>query len=213
MMPPRRCERGPDFGPTFDDTTSRRCSRYDLARPLLFALRPAEAHELALESLGVLEHVASRDAARRAFAVRDQALAVQAMGLEFPNPLGLAGGFDKNARRPRALAALGFGFLELGTVTALPQEANPSPNVFRLPRDRRAHQSTRLSQRGRRGRRRAHRGARGATWRARLVARRRVPIGVSIGKSRAVPVAPLEAWSPTTSRASRRCAPSRTSWS
>ncbi len=166
---------------------------YDLARPLLFALRPAEAHELALESLGVLEHVAlARDAARRAFAVRDPALAVHAMGLEFPNPLGLAGGFDKNARRPRALAALGFGFLELGTVTALPQEANPSPNVFRLPRDRALINRLGFPNEGAEvvaARIEARVGRRGARAWSR---EERVPIGVSIGKSRAVPVAPLD---------------------
>src|SRR4029077_1241368 len=67
---------------------------------------------------------------------RDPRLAVRAMGLDCPSPLGLAGGFDKNAYRPRALAALGFGHLELGTVTAIAQAANPSPNLFRLPADR-----------------------------------------------------------------------------
>lgn len=166
---------------------------YDLARPLLFALRPAEAHEFALESLGVLEHVGFvRDAVRRACATRDPSLAVRTMGLEFPNPLGLAGGFDKNARRARALAALGFGFLELGTVTALAQEANPSPNLFRLPRDRALINRLGFPNQGAEAvaaRIAAHVGGRGARlW----PAHERVPIGVSIGKSRAVPVTPIE---------------------
>jgi dihydroorotate dehydrogenase len=61
---------------------------------------------------------------------------VQAMGLTFPNPLGLAAGFDKNAEGVDALAALGFGFVEVGTVTARPQPGNPRPRLFRLPEDR-----------------------------------------------------------------------------
>jgi dihydroorotate dehydrogenase len=61
---------------------------------------------------------------------------VSAMGLTFPNPLGLAAGFDKNAVGIDALAALGFGFVEVGTVTARPQPGNPRPRLFRLPRDR-----------------------------------------------------------------------------
>jgi dihydroorotate dehydrogenase len=61
---------------------------------------------------------------------------VSAMGLTFPNALGLAAGFDKNAVGIDALAALGFGFVEVGTVTARPQPGNPRPRLFRLPRDR-----------------------------------------------------------------------------
>jgi dihydroorotate dehydrogenase len=73
---------------------------------------------------------------RRTCAVDDPALRVQALGCEFPNPLGLAAGFDKNARAVGDLCALGFGFFEVGTVTAVPQPGNPRPRLYRLVGDR-----------------------------------------------------------------------------
>ncbi len=157
-------------------------------RPLLFLLPPGAAHELAFAALGPVEHLGwLRGAVRAAFAPGAPIaarIAVRRMGLEFPSIVGLAGGFDKNARRPRALAALGFGHLELGTVTARPQEANPAPNLFRLPADRALINRLGFPNEG------AERMA------ARLrIARPRVgvPTGVSIGKSRAVPVDDLDA--------------------
>src|SRR5580658_11171135 len=104
-------------------------------RSLLFALAPGAAHAIALGALGPVEHWASLRAIVRAMvsAPHDERIHVRIMGLRFPSPLGLAAGFDKNARRARALSALGFGHVELGTVTARPQEANPRPNMFRLP--------------------------------------------------------------------------------
>ncbi|MBC8035932.1 MAG: dihydroorotate dehydrogenase (quinone), partial [Rhizobiales bacterium] len=65
----------------------------------------------------------------------DPRLAVSAFGLDFPNPLGLAAGFDKNAAVPDAMARFGFGFVECGTVTPLPQAGNVQPRLFRLPED------------------------------------------------------------------------------
>ncbi len=73
---------------------------------------------------------------RRLLAPRDPVLRVRAFGRELPGPLGLAAGFDKDARGVRALLALGFGFVEVGTITAEPQPGNPRPRLFRLPRDR-----------------------------------------------------------------------------
>ena len=73
---------------------------------------------------------------RLALAPKDPALRVQALGLDFPGPLGLAAGFDKNAEGPAALAALGFSFIEVGTVTARPQPGNPRPRMFRFPDER-----------------------------------------------------------------------------
>jgi dihydroorotate dehydrogenase len=73
---------------------------------------------------------------RRACAPRDPALRVRALGLDFPSPLGLAAGFDKEAAHADALTALGFGFVEVGTITAQPQEGNPRPRMFRLQADR-----------------------------------------------------------------------------
>jgi dihydroorotate dehydrogenase len=95
---------------------------YALARPLLFALDPEFAHRLTLGLAGL------RPPARLGGAP------VRAMGLDFPNAVGLAAGLDKNAEHVDALARLGFGFLEVGTVTPRPQPGNPRPRLFRLPR-------------------------------------------------------------------------------
>ena len=107
-------------------------------RPLLFSLPPGTAHALALAALAPIEYLRPLRACVTAIVAppRDERLVVRVLGLELPNPLGLAAGFDKNGVRPRALAALGFGHLELGTVTAQAQGPNPSPNMFRLPADR-----------------------------------------------------------------------------
>lgn len=110
---------------------------YALLRPLLFAL-PAEAvHELASASLRrLLSTPTLRAAARRSFAVEDPALEITRWGIRFPNPVGLAAGFDKSGESFNALGALGFGFVEIGTVTARAQPGNPRPRLFRLPEDR-----------------------------------------------------------------------------
>src|SRR5580700_7069859 len=107
-------------------------------RPLLFLLSPPAAHALAFAALWPLEHSTILRAAARAWMAppKDDRIVVRRMGLTFPSPIGLAGGFDKDARRPRALSALGFGHIEIGTVTARAQAANPAPNMFRLPADR-----------------------------------------------------------------------------
>src|SRR5580704_6839725 len=73
---------------------------------------------------------------RRALGPRDPGLRVRALGLDFPGPLGLAAGFDKDARGVAVLGAIGFGFVEVGTVTAQPQPGNPKPRLFRLMADR-----------------------------------------------------------------------------
>ncbi|MDP2639048.1 MAG: quinone-dependent dihydroorotate dehydrogenase [Betaproteobacteria bacterium] len=102
---------------------------YSLARPFLFALDPERAHELALVSLKLLE----RGGMASMLADAAPAQRVKLMGLEFPNALGLAAGLDKNGEYIDALAAMGFGFIEIGTVTPRPQPGNPKPRLFRLP--------------------------------------------------------------------------------
>jgi dihydroorotate dehydrogenase len=102
---------------------------YSLARPVLFALDPEFAHELALGSLKLIE----RSGLARMLADTGPARSVKLMGLEFPNALGLAAGLDKNGEYIDALAALGFGFIEIGTVTPRAQPGNPRPRMFRLP--------------------------------------------------------------------------------
>jgi dihydroorotate dehydrogenase len=102
---------------------------YPFLRPLLFALDPEAAHDLALASLDV----AAATGLGRFLAPGVPGAPVQAMGLTFPNPVGLAAGLDKNAAHLDALARLGFGFIECGTVTPRPQPGNPRPRLFRLP--------------------------------------------------------------------------------
>jgi len=98
-----------------------------LARPLLRALDPEDAHSLAIRALKLVpRHRPPRD---------DSRLAVRAFGLNFPNPVGMAAGFDKNAEAPDALLGAGFGFVEIGTVTPWPQPGNPRPRLFRLDPD------------------------------------------------------------------------------
>jgi dihydroorotate dehydrogenase len=98
-------------------------SLYRLARPLLFSLDAEDAHQLGLRAAGFAA----------LFAPKVPHAPVRAMGLEFRNPIGLAAGLDKNAEHIAALGALGFGFLEVGTVTPRPQPGNPRPRLFRLP--------------------------------------------------------------------------------
>ena len=108
-----------------------------IVRPILFRLDPERAHEIAMAGLAVLAHVPPVGAlAERRLRVADERLHQTLFGLEFPNPVGLAAGFDKQARAVPAWASLGFGFAEVGTVTALRQPGNPKPRVFRLPEDR-----------------------------------------------------------------------------
>ena len=107
---------------------------------------------------------------------RDPVLRVRALGLEFPGPLGLAAGFDKDARGTRGLAALGFGFVEVGTVTARAQPGNPRPRMFRLTADRALVNRMGFNNAG------------AAAAAARLGRARGGPVvGVNIGKSRAAP--------------------------
>jgi dihydroorotate dehydrogenase len=101
---------------------------YSLVRPLLFALEAETAHHFTLRALRTLEAFGLVPAAAPAPA----ACARSIMGIHFPNPVGLAAGLDKNGEHIDALAALGFGFLEIGTVTPRPQPGNPRPRMFRL---------------------------------------------------------------------------------
>lgn len=105
---------------------------YTLLRPLLFSLDAESAHHLTLESL----QIAARTGVLRPCLSRVNPMPCRVMGIEFPNPVGLAAGLDKNGDYIDALAALGFGFLEIGTITPRPQPGNPRPRMFRLPEAR-----------------------------------------------------------------------------
>ena len=148
-----------------------------LLRPLLFRLPPETAHEAALGALrlGLGSAAARRLAARRFSAAPFGPL--ERFGLSFPNPVGLAAGFDKNGVVARELSALGFGFVEVGTVTHRPQPGNPRPRLFRLPLDRALVNRLGFNNDG------------AARLAERLAdARPDCVLGVNIGKSRAVAV-------------------------
>jgi len=102
---------------------------YRAVRPLLFALDPEAAHDFSLKSLDALNCLGAVSLAAAAL----PHIPVRVLGLDFPNPVGLAAGLDKDGEHVDALAALGFGFLEIGAVTPRPQPGNPKPRVFRLP--------------------------------------------------------------------------------
>ena len=104
-------------------------SIYSLARPFLFGLDAERAHGLGLKALDL----AYSTGATAALASRCPPLPTRVLGLTFPNPVGLAAGLDKNGAHIDALLSLGFGFVEVGTVTPRPQPGNPKPRMFRLP--------------------------------------------------------------------------------
>jgi dihydroorotate dehydrogenase len=149
-------------------------------RPLLFLLDPEAAHHLALSVLGKASNIDLALRLSKAFQAKPQPRTL--FGLTFPNPIGLAAGFDKNAVALPAWAALGFGFIEIGTVTAKPQTGNPRPRIFRYKGEQAlinrlgfnnegadiiANRLRRLRESGR--------------WPA-------VPVGVNIGKSKVTPI-------------------------
>ena len=140
---------------------------YRLARPLLFRLDPETAHRIVF---ALLRLVPPRLLARRRS--EDAALRTEALGLTFTNPVGLAAGFDKDALGFRQLLALGFGFVEVGTVTPEPQPGNPRPRMFRLKADRALINRLGFNSRGAEAARR------------RLEGRREQVVGVNLGRNK-----------------------------
>jgi dihydroorotate dehydrogenase len=107
-----------------------------ILKPLFFLVPPERAHYMAMGLLKLLCILpGAQSALKKMFLVKDKALERQLFGLSFPNPVGLAAGFDKDARWVKELECLGFGFIEIGTVTPLPQPGNDKPRLFRLPQD------------------------------------------------------------------------------
>jgi dihydroorotate dehydrogenase len=131
---------------TLAKTLSRRLNRanarggarfYDLVRPMIFHMEPETAHRVTLALLRAGGAVApARWLLQEAFRPLEADRTVQAFGLTFANPIGLAAGYDKDGLGWRGLATLGFGHIEVGTVTPRPQSGNPGPRVFRLVEDR-----------------------------------------------------------------------------
>ncbi|RAW45151.1 dihydroorotate dehydrogenase (quinone) [Halorubrum sp. 48-1-W] len=108
---------------------------YDLVKPALFALPAETAHTAGHRVLRGVQDTPVESALRERYVVENDRLRVDAFDVSFPNPVGVAAGFDKNAEVPRALAALGFGHVEVGGVTAEGQPGNPRPRLFRLRED------------------------------------------------------------------------------
>ncbi len=104
-----------------------------IIRPLLFRKDPEASHEMLLALLAKAERFAG--GLEKFYQVEDHRLAVTVGPLRFANPVGLAGGFDKNAIAPKTIASFGFGFMEIGAITAKAQPGNPKPRLYRLPED------------------------------------------------------------------------------
>ena len=146
-----------------------------LIRPLLYLLPAEAAHHLAFGCLRLLTAVPGvKPLLRRVFHARGGEGRVRALGLDFPNPIGLAAGFDKDAVGYEALGALGFGFVEVGTLTGQPQSGNPRPRLFRLPKDRALVNRMGFNNRG------------SADAVRRLRKPHRTIVGVNIGKTKVV---------------------------
>lgn len=143
---------------------------WSIFQRILFLCDPERTHRLAIHLLRLWSHVVP---------AQTPLLQKTCFGLTFPNPIGLAAGFDKDAEALSAWEALGFGFVEVGTVTALPQAGNPKPRLFRMPRERALRNCMGFN----------NSGAQQVAERiARVRARKRIsiPVGVNIGKSKTV---------------------------
>ncbi len=152
-------------------------SLYSLLRRLFFLLPPERIHTLVFTALrGATALGVTRRLLYRLLGAHDPALASTVFGVRFPAPLGLAAGFDKDGKGLRTWGALGFGYAEVGTVTAHPQHGNPAPRLFRLPDDRALLNRMGFNNHG-------------AGELAVRLARHRpnVPIGVNIGKTKVTP--------------------------
>lgn len=150
---------------------------YDAVRRFLFQAPPERIHTLVFGALrGATSTEAARRQLRRVLAPRDPVLASTVFGMRFAGPLGLAAGFDKDGLGLNTWGALGFGYAEVGTVTAVPQPGNPEPRLFRLPADRALLNRMGFNNHG-------------AGALAIRLARHHpdVPIGVNIGKSKITP--------------------------
>lgn len=149
---------------------------YKLVRPLLFRFDAESVHNATTVILTKSKHALPCASLGKFFAFEHPLLRVKMCGIEFKNPIGLAAGFDKNGYLVDVLAALGFGFIEVGTVTPRPQAGNPRPRLFRLPRDFALINRLGFNNEG-----------------AQAVAERlkrrvsRVPLGINIGKNKDTP--------------------------
>lgn len=148
-----------------------------IIRPLLFELSPELIHRIVVVMLRVVHYVpGARQLLRTCFTVRHPSLEREVFGIKFPNPVGIAAGFDKDAEVYDELLSLGFGFTEVGTVTPKGQPGNPRPRLFRLPLDEALINRMGFN----------NRGMENAVRNLRHRKRRQV-IGASLGKNTATP--------------------------
>ncbi len=156
---------------------------YELLKPWLFRQDPETVHEQVMRLLAWLgQRGPGLELIRQFFSLHDPRLEVAAFGLRFPNPIGLAAGFDKNAVAVRTWAALGFGHVEIGSVTALPQPGNPKPRLFRLPQDQALINRMGFNNEG------AEAIARRLERLQQTFGRSPVPLGINLGKSKRTPL-------------------------
>lgn len=108
-----------------------------ILRPILFRFNPETAHNLTLSAIAMLRHIPFAQSIVRALYKRESpSLEKEVFGIKFPNPVGLAGGLDKNGEFYNDMANFGFGFVEIGSITPQPQDGNPKPRCFRVPQDK-----------------------------------------------------------------------------
>lgn len=158
---------------------AERMDTYDLLKPALFGLPPETAHGMTHRLLRAAQGTTAMQFVRSRYTVTDDRLSVDVLDAEFPNPVGVAAGFDKNAEVPRALASLGFGHVEVGGVTAERQPGNPRPRLFRLREDEALINRMGFN----------NEGADIVGERLEREAMPNVPVGVNIGKSKSTPLA------------------------
>lgn len=156
----------------------------DVLRPLLFSGFRADPETLKVQLLQALHWMGTTHATgvlaglERLFCYEDPVLQVKLWGLTFPNPIGLAAGFDKDGLGLAAWPSLGFGFVEVGTVTAQAQPGNPKPRLFQLPQDQAGLNHMGFN----------NQGAAALAKRLRQLPQHRIPIGVNLGKSKVTPL-------------------------
>ena len=150
---------------------------YQLVKKYLFTLDPEVAHERTIAALKLAKRTKMTGVLRSQYTVRDERLHSELWGIHFPNPVGLAAGVDKNAEVYEALASLGFGFVEVGTITPLAQPGNDKPRLFRLVEDEAVINRMGFN----------NEGSEEAAKNLERFQTARIPIGINIGKNKVTP--------------------------
>lgn len=151
---------------------------YEILRPLLFRMDPERAHDAVTAALELAQKLPGGGGLLAwMFGNPPDGMEVEAFGLDFPNPVGLAAGFDKDARLVKVLVALGFGFIEVGSITLDPQPGNPKPRIFRVPEASALINSLGFNSVG----------AEAAVERLKALGRPKIPMGINLGLNAGCP--------------------------